>query len=81
MSEGVVHIVESGLKSGQVSVRTCAVQGLLYLLQGPPEHSHPLVMLAANYILKYNDGYVNSHTFLESNHWYTLILSSGLVWI
>ncbi|KAK3887735.1 hypothetical protein Pcinc_008172 [Petrolisthes cinctipes] len=56
MSEGVVHIVESGLKSGQVSVRTCSVQGLLYLLQGPPEHSHSLIMLAANYILKYNDG-------------------------
>lgn len=56
LSEGVVHIVEGGLKSGQVSVRTCAVQGLLYLLQGPPEESPPLVMLAANYILKYNDG-------------------------
>lgn len=80
MSEGVVHIVESGLKSGQVSVRTCAVQGLLYLLQGPPEHSHPLVMLAANYILKYNDGYVHSYTVhsctsLENYLWYTLILS------
>lgn len=56
LSEGVIHIVESGLKSGQVSVRTCAVQGLLYLLQGPPEESPPLIILAANYILKYNDG-------------------------
>lgn len=56
LSEGVVHIVEGGLKSGQVSVRSCAVQGLLYLLQGPPEDSPPLIMLAANYILKYNDG-------------------------
>ncbi|XP_050730332.1 huntingtin-like isoform X2 [Eriocheir sinensis] len=56
LSEGVVHIVEGGLKSGQVSVRSCAVQGLLYLLQGPPEDSPPLIILAANYILKYNDG-------------------------
>nr|XP_045607422.1 huntingtin-like isoform X3 [Procambarus clarkii] len=56
LSEGVIHIVESGLKSGQVSVRTCAVQGLLYLLQGPPEESPPLIILAASYILKYNDG-------------------------
>ncbi|XP_076067326.1 huntingtin isoform X2 [Oratosquilla oratoria] len=57
VSDGVARVVDTGLKSGQISVRTCALQGLLYLLQGPPEHSPPLINLAANYILKYyNDG-------------------------
>ena len=31
-------------------MRVCALQGLLYLLQGPPEDSPPLVSLAAAYI-------------------------------
>ncbi|RXG51472.1 Huntingtin [Armadillidium vulgare] len=75
--DGVLHIVEAGLRSIQISVRTCALHGILYLLQSPPPDNIPsLINMVASYIAKHNDGRVvesESHQITVWEVWVFLV--------